>query len=372
MANNSANIQASSNKKKLILYTFIEILCLFILCIVGGVFDFLNLGWTIDKILTWDYWKGCIQQFILYSCSMILGYMSTLEKEDIRNKEYFNLMSRYRELLKSKKQSFSIFIETVFNPKTKKQFIFFNNQKKLYKLDKHSKDEWKISYNKAIHSGKPLSEYPDYIINDTDTYMVKRDKKRSYVYAVRRQLMEKLITPEYIEENWSVISVKYPYVHAESFTSSLSIHYEATTEYKVENTTGKDIVKLIPMKLVSTLLVAIIFACIVYEPNIGQLGNQISIWIAIILKYLMRCGMMIINFVMGLWNARKMFQENYILPIQNRIRILLEYITWCHDTHQEDTWSDKVVLAYQERQEQLDKLDSSKKELKSLLDKVHS
>lgn len=362
-------LQAASNRKKLILYTILEIICLFVLCIVGNLFDFLNLGWTLDKIATWDYWRGVVQQFILYSCSMILGYLSTLEKEDMKNKEYFQIMAKYRELLQSKKQSFTVFIETYFNPNTKKHFIFLANQKKLYKLDRHSKDKWKIDYNKAC------KEYPDDILkypvySTWDSFFQHIDHLRSRRYAIKRRELEKLVSQEYIEENWEMISVRYPYVHAESFTENLSIHYTSDTEYKIDNTATKDIAKMIPLKAVITMLWAVVLACIVYSPDIGQLGNQISMWVTIILKYVIRVAMMLINFAVGLYNAKKVFRENYILPIQNRNRILLEYITWCHDTKQEDTFADKVLAAYRAREEQIEKLNKSKKDLEEALNKA--
>lgn len=362
-------LQTNSNKKKLVIYTTLEIICLFILCIVGNLFDFLNLGWTLERIVTLDYWRGVVQQFMLYSCSMILGYLSTLEKEDMKNKEYFQIMAKYRELLQSKKQSFTLFIETYFNPNTKKHFIFLANQKKLYKLDRHSKDRWKIDYNKAC------KEYPDDILeypvyNTWESFFQHIDHLRSRKYATKRRELEKLVSQEYIEENWEMISTRYPYVHAESFTENLSIHYTSDTEYKINNTATKDIAKMLPTKAITMMLWAIIWACVVYSPDIGQLGNQVSMWVTIIIKYVIRVAMMLINFGVGLYNAKKVFRENYILPIQNRNRILLEYITWCHDTKQEDTFADKVLTAYRSREEQLEKLNKSKKELEQLVNKA--
>ena len=53
--------------------------------------------------------------------------------------------------------------------------------------------------------------------------------------------------------------------------------------------------------------------------------EQANGWIAIVIQYIIRVGMIIANFVMGIYNAKTIFNDNYLRPINNRIRMLDEY-----------------------------------------------
>lgn len=322
----------TTKKQKTILYTVIQVVGMLFLCLIGGCFDFLNLEFTLEKIKTAEYWQGVMQQMVLYSCAIGLGYIGKLEREELNNEEYSNGLSLYKDLLKSKKESFIRYIEEVFNPDTKRQYIKLRANKRLHRLDKYSKDEWKLYYRNAIKSGNVLEyQYPN-----------SKIKK----YCVKRFQLEELASDAYINENIDYISIKYPRINPNCFTENIRLGDNNASRYKVENTTGRDVPLAMGRKLLTTLLAAIIIGSIAYDPSLDELLQQAHGWIAILIKYTIRVVMTVWSFFQGNWAGKEMFYNNFILVVNNRIAILKTYINWRHENNEPETYIDKFMEAY--------------------------
>jgi len=345
-------MDSETKNRKVILYTFIEVVCILIICIVGNMFDWLNLKFKPEKIMNWDYWNGVIQQTIMYSASLVVGYFSRLEKLELNSPEYFKLLETYRELLKSKKDSFTKYINTVYNQETKKKFIKLRTKKKLYKLDKRSKDEWKLEFQKALDSG------------ELESYKFKNPK--SLKYFKTRIKLESLIKDSYIDANINSISINYPRVSAESFTYTLRIHMGERSMYKTENEIAKELPMNLLKKIAMGLLSAAIIGFIMWDPNVIELSNKVDGWIAVVLKYLLRVFIIFVNLLLGVHSGSDSFDSNFILPIDNRNRILMQYIDWAHNNGEKDTYADNILETYNKQKELKDKLEKQVKSLESI------
>lgn len=341
----------TQKRKKLALYTTLEIIGVLVITIVGNLWDWVNLRFTLDKVQDWKFWSDVIIQTIMYTSALMIGYLVKLERLELNDETFHKGYNRYLELLKNKKDSFVSYIDTVFNPTTKKKFIKKNAQSKLYKLDEKSKDKWKITYQKLIRHG------------DYETFEWPLDKKgridkKTKKYCDKRIELEKLASQEYIEENWEFISQKYPRINPNSFTESLGAHFNDYTQYKVENETAKELPRRMLTKVVLSILSAFVIGLILWDPSANELLDQAYGWVALIIKYVIRVVMVAVNLIMGIIFAKKLFQDNFILPVENRCRILKEYITWNHENNIEDTYADKFIQSYQEREKQIKELQS--------------
>lgn len=333
--------KAKPKTKKMVLYTILETFAVLLMCFVGGCFDWVHLKFTFDKFGTWEFYESVLQKWILYSCALIVGLLFKIQKEEMNNQEYFSELNLYKEWLKSKKESFIDFIENIFNPNTKKRYIKLSVEHKLLKLDKRAKDQWKVEFNDAIKS------------KDFANWKWSNEKVKKY--ADERVRLTRLSSKEYIDENWKTINQKYPTINPHIFTESIHKNIKPDEEYKVENQTVKEMGAGIGKKFISILCISIGLSLFALDPQANELLEQAHGWIVMIIKYIIRVGMIIGNLAFGMYSGKEMFYENFILPIKNRIRILAEYVNWLKISKIENTWADEVMLAVRILKEEREK-----------------
>ena len=78
-------------------------------------------------------------------------------------------------------------------------------------------------------------------------------------------------------------------------------------------------------KLLYSVLGATIIGLLIINPDTNQLLEQANGWVAVMIQYIIRVAMIFINLGMGIYSGRSLFIDNFILPINNRNRILEEY-----------------------------------------------
>ena len=305
-------------RRKIALYTFLEIVATFILTMVGCMWDWVNMEFTLSRIATQAYWNNVFIQTIMYTCALVLLTLITLEKMELKNQEYYDLYSYYQNVMYPKKdKGFEFYINEVLNPKIKKEFLHKKYEKKLYKLDKIAKDRWKIDFREANKLEEPLN------------YNFK--SKWSKKYFIRRSDLELINSDDFIDENYEILSVRYPRVNAHAFTKYLDIKLSDTSKYKVENKVARGLAAKITNKLLYSILAATIIGLLIISPDTNQLLEQANGWIAVMIQYIIRVAMIAINSVMGIYTGRNLFIDNFILPINNRNRILEEYDVYKQD-----------------------------------------
>lgn len=345
--------ESSTKTKKLTLYTVLEIVAVLIMCFVGGCFDWVHLKFTFDKFGTWEFYESVLQKWVLYSCALLIGTFFKLEKEELNNRDYYFTLGLYRAYLPYKLQTFANFIERIFNPKTKKIYMKQKTENKLIQLDRFAKDDWRIEFNDAVESG------------NIDNWNWKSEKSKKY--GLRRIQLQRMLEDKYIEENWKDSNIKYPSVSPRVFTYYLRKNISNDQEYRVTNETAKDMGKAISKKLIMVFLVSVMFAMFLMQPQANELLEQAYGWIVMIIQYIIRVVFITLNFFIGLYTGKSVFYDNFVLPIENRIRILIEYFNW-ESTINIDV--QKIKEDYKikfekeeeekERQEQLKKLKKAK------------
>lgn len=347
-----AEIKKQNTTKRIAIYTALEIVAVLLICMLSGAMDWTNMEITFSKFGEWSFYESVIQKFIMYSAALLVGYFFKLEREELTNNEYFAALDTYRILLKSKKDSFVYFVENIFNPKTKKRYIKMKSTQRLMRLDKHAKDSWKLEFNRASRSEEGIESW-------------KWSSPKVEKYAKKRIELTNLSSDSYIEDNWELISIKYPAISPHVFSSGLRKTISPDDEYRITNRTANDLGRTVVNKLILTLLISVIMALFVLDPSTNELLEQVNGWITVIILYVVRVIMIIINFFCGLISGKKMFQDNYILPIDNRSRILKEYINWKKETNEPDSFADTVLENYEKNL-------ALKKELNAAIEKAES
>ena len=309
-----AKLDPALRKRKITLYTLAEIVAIFAITLLGNCWDWLHFAFDFSNIRSGQYWSSVAVQAAMYSLSLIVGYLGKLEKLVLTDDEFHRDLDQYHDRWKMKSQSFPVWIDGTKNPQIQLDFYREHIRDRLGRLDRWARDIDKNQYLRWLDSKLDLEsfQFPD---------------KRAVRYAKKRFAMEQLITPNNIEKNAQSYS-RYPRLHAYSFTWGIRDSHGRENEYKVNNTVGFDLSVILAKKFMEVMIAGLFVASIFINPDAAELGNSVLSWIAIIVKYLIRCATIAICLTQGLFLAKRIFDVDYIMVIENRTNILNEYISW--------------------------------------------
>jgi hypothetical protein len=327
-------------KKKSIIYTVAEIVGVLALTILGNCWDWLKFSFDFSNIKTWAYWSSVIVQAAMYSIALVLGYLAKLEKLVMTDEEFARDMAMYHDRWKLKDEMFPVWVDGTLNPRTRVEFYREHIRDRLGRMDRFARDIDKNQYIKWLDSKMSIDEYE---------FKDKRAKR----YSEKRFGMEQLITPEHIEKNAQSFS-RYPRIHAYSFTWGVRDSSGRSSEYKVNNTVSLDMSMIMLRKFLSVIISAIFVGSIFMDPDSAQLGSDVLSWLAIIVKYLIRCALIVICLSQGLFLAKRIFDNDYIGVIENRTNFLNEFIAWDSKNGKDNDPLHKVMAYLQSQQDQRD------------------
>ena len=287
-------MEEAQRNRKIALYTFLEVVALLILTMVGSMWDWVDMQFTLSKITTARYWNDVMVQTIMYSCALVLGNLLKLEKLELNSPEYSDLLNSYRGkddkgeyvgALKYKDDLFNDYVYKVLNPSIKKKFLKKKYENKLATLEKFSKDSYQLEYDKVedhIAAGGKIEEY-----------RFKNNKTKKYYF--RRKELELLKSDKYINAHWQSMYVNYPKVNPYTFTYYLDCKINDRTMYQTENKTARDMSVSVGRKVIYGLLCATILGLLLINPDSNELLEQANGWIAVMIRYIIRVGMIIGN-----------------------------------------------------------------------------
>ena len=354
--------------KKLILYTALEIITILIMTIVGNMWDWVNMEFKPNLIATGAFWEDTIIKATLYSGSLVLAILLKLSKLELKDNRYDELLFSYRERLKLKESNetaFGKYIEKTLNPQIKKEYIRTMLNAKLFKIQKHEKDEWLVDYFKIKDI---LETNPEYDYND---YKFSSDKSKEYFK--KRTRVEAMLEPEFIDKHYLEIRCKYPRVSTVQFGYYLDIRRNRDEKYKLDNEVVKDVTKQALIKVVFTFFISICLTIMVLQPSTNELLEQANGWVVLLIKYIIRVTMICLSFATGIWTAKTTFNDNYLLPLINRNDILDQFKVWLdvNPVREKGVEAIRKELEEELRKEFESKLDIAKKEIeKQALDLV--
>lgn len=303
--------------RKRILYTTLEVTVILIMTMVGNMWDWVNMQFRPDLIGTSAFWEDTIVKATLYSGSLILAILLKLSKLELEDTRYDDLLGQYRGKLDVKSnnaEAFDTYLETDLNPRIKKEYIRTKLERKLFRIQKHERDSWAMDYFKAKDSGE-LENY------NFSSRLSKR-------YFIKRTRIEAMLDSNFIEEHWMNMSVKCPRISSTQFGYYLEIGRNRDERYKLNNEVVKDVVKQGALKVATVFLISICFTIMALQPQTNQLLEQANGWIVLLIQYIIRVIMICLSFATGIWTAKGTFNDNYLLPLTNRIEILDTFKSW--------------------------------------------
>ncbi len=303
--------------KKRILYTTLEVITILIMTMVGNMWDWVNMEFRPDLIGTAHFWEDTIVKATLYSGSLILAILLKLSKLELEDIRYDDLLLKYRNKLPIKENNsemFDNYLERELNPRIKKEYIKTKLERKLYRIQKHERDTWAMDYFMAKDSGE-LENFN----------FSSRWSKR---YFIKRTRIEAMLDPAFIEAHWMNMSVKCPRVSSTQFGYYLEIGRNRDERYKLNNEVVKDVAKQAVLKVAFTFLISMCFTIMALSPQANQLLEQANGWIVLLIQYIIRVIMICLSFATGIWTAKTTFNDNYLLPLTNRIEILDNFKCW--------------------------------------------
>lgn len=354
--------------KKSILYTFLEITATLVLTMMASMWDWVNMEFTFERIMTAKYWENVFMQTAMFSCALIIGTLGRLEREELNNAAYDMMLDSYHLKLESTNMKDSVtkvftgYIDNVYNPEIKKSFLRKKYALKLHRQERFSLDRWKLDFNR--YNKLTTAE-------EKEAYRFRSPLSKHYMK--RRLMLEELASDEYIEENWQYMFVLYPKVNSFAFTWYVNIKASQCGIYKVENKAGRDIFLKVARKFFYAFLSGVILGLLLINPDSNELAKQANGWIAIMLQYIYRVSMIVFNLIMGVFTGKQLFNENNMLPISNRIRILDEYKLWLdvHPVQELGVEQIKKQLEESLRKEYDVKLENAKKDAIAVVEKFN-
>lgn len=355
--------------RKKVLYTSLEVLVVLIMTMVGNMWDWVNMEFRPDLIATSHFWEDTIVKATLYSGSLILAMLLKLSKLELNDLRYEDLLNKYRNdklpIKENNNEAFENYLEKELNPRIKKEYIRTKLERKLYRIQKHERDSWAMDYFKAKDSG----EFENYNFSS----------KWSKRYFIKRTRIEAMMDKEFIEKHWMNMSVKCPRVSSTQFGYYLEIGRNKDERYKLINKIVGFVLKHGTLKVITVFFISICLTIMALSPQTNELLEQANGWIVLLIQYIIRVIMICLSFATGIWTAKTGFDDNYLLPIVNRITILDDYAVYQRNHPDYTEIEREHIKAREEARKEFDKelekqvnirLAEEISKLKSELDRV--
>jgi hypothetical protein len=178
-----------------------------------------------------------------------------------------------------------------------------------------------------------------------------------------------MLDKEFINAHWMNMSVKCPRVSSTQFGYYLEIGRNRDERYKLNNEVVKDVVKQGTLKVITVFFISVCMTIMALQPSTNALLEQANGWIVLLIQYIIRVIMICLSFATGIWTAKNTFNDNYLLPLTNRIDILDQFKNWL-DVNPVKVKGVQAIWKEAEEQlrekiknEYLEKFEDAKKEL---------
>lgn len=352
--------------KKLILYTMLEVTVLIVMTAVGNMWDWVNMEFHPESIATSGFWEDTIIKATLYSGSLVLAILLKLQKLELKDTRYDDLLGQYRGKLVLKndnKTAFSKYIDKTLNPQIKIEYLQTKYNTKLYRIQKHERDSWIADYFKAKELDDPFKYKFSGWFNG---YFSKR-------YFTKRTRIEAVLADGFIESNYPYLRCKCPRISATQFGYYLEVSKNKDAHYKLDNEVVKDVAGQAILKIISVFFISICLTIMALNPATNELLEQANGWVVLLIKYIVRVIMVCLSFATGIWTANSTFNDNYLLPLINRISILDSFALWLDVNPVQEVGVESIKKQLEEelRKEYDEKLENAKRDAIAVVEKFN-
>jgi hypothetical protein len=284
--------------KDSLLKNLLSVLIIFAIFFVEGCFNFLELKFSFEKISETTFWISigtrCSLMILVKSLAMLIFL-------DIARRKNNNLViekTKNERLMKLKDADFPSWVETVKNPDISIEAWKLKINKKLIKLEKHSKP-----YDRALYYKHKSDASIDISTNK---------------YCIERQALEYLISDEYIKQNINCLNVKCQHIDAAGFNIPVNIKH-TDNKYQIFAKTKSAVAGSLFIASSWLFIMQIIKEAMAFDWSE-------NIPLAVIVGLLLDLVFLVYQFFMGIVDSFKLIDEQEVFPYANRNRILEEYL----------------------------------------------
>ena len=320
-----------------VLKSTLNIILLLAICIINGCFDCLSWEFHFERILTAVFWVKTGAKFATLICAKEIG-MSLFE--DVKRKLNTNLQEnkiRYEKLNKMRGNDFSIWCETVLNPRIKREKYISIMHNKIARLEKRTNPRFKILYVVSEDERKQI----------IDNFPKEKWKIKANNYIEKRMKLESLMSGEYIEKNINSLNIKCENVNPALFDLTI----DAKQKNKTYRVTSHVAVAKVGALVISSFIMVIgqmIMSTIGYSFDSDEALTQAEkIWNAI-LNTLMDLTFIAWQFFSGTKEIGKIIEAQEGVAYANRCSILKSYLIETGKI-QDENKLDKIVDLLKEK-----------------------
>ena len=318
----SSAISTIQSKKEFIGKQIINAILLFIILVVFGCLDFATLNFHPEYLLEVSYWASVLSKTIAGVCAFNIGINIMWDTELNKDETLANNITLYNKLYAYKQNDFEYFVVHIFNPREKTKAYVSQINRKIFLLNKFSRKKDRLLYS---------SELPE-----------RQNEKLKNRYCKRRQILEDLKDPKFIEKNLDSLNVKYFEVDATSF--ELEVDGSAVTHgVKTVGSVGLGKAKA----SANVILGMVGFSMFVTAIGLELSGEEFVSNVEAFLHYLFKCvvdvGIVLWQTMRGMIKTRKIISAELTDPYIGRNRVLTEYLEWRLSTNRPDSLSYKEL-----------------------------
>lgn len=302
----SANLsELVSSKKEYILKQIGNTFLLLIILMAFGCFDFLHFQFHWEYLADSNFWISVGTKAIADICSYNIGINVIIDDIIKRNAVLVKLKAIYDQLNNLKDKDFEIFINE-YNKECKAKAYKNMINHKIYMLNKRSRRKDKLMYSSSL---------------------ISEEDKLKNRYCVHRMELENLKKDEYVKENIDSLDVRFREIDAAVFEIELN-GSEKVVQNKVTGSINKGRFVASMGALVGVIAAPIVINSFGFQPNKEEFEEGVVAGVNYAIRMASDIGVIIWQFVRGIFSAHKIVSEQLTIPMSERVKILKKYYAW--------------------------------------------
>lgn len=308
----------SGNKEKIFRAVTNVILTIVVLA-VFGCFDFVNMEWDWMRIFTYAFWTKVSSKTIAAVCCFNIGINFNWEPALSTFYVLRESIKTYEILIKDKDdEHFEYYVNQIYNKESKKKAWINKINRKIYFLDKFSKNKDRLLYTSKIPLG----------VEDYDAKCAELEQRKlNNKYCVKRKELEMLKSEEYVRDNLDSITVKYSKVNPSAFEMDIDGKIK-DEDNKVTGSVGAGRAKATANVVWGVVLITAIMSAIVVSIDQQEFINNMHAFWYYLISTTVDIGIVAWNLFRGTMACKSIIEEQIHKPYVNRNKVLKAFIAW--------------------------------------------
>ena len=274
---------------------------------VFGCLDFATLTFHWEYITTASYWGTVGTKVIAGVCSYNIGINMLWDAELKKDKVLNDLIEKYNRLIKYKQIDFEYYVNKVFNIEEKTKAYISQINRKIYWLNRFSRNKDRLLYSSDLPESQPL--------------------KQKNLYCIKRQELEDLKQPEFIKKNIDNIQVRYYEVDPAVF--ELEIDGSAVIRgVQTKGNANFGRIKASASMVMGMVIVSMFLTAFGLEADKQQFESQMVAFWHYCMKAIEDTAVVLWQFTRGMFQCRKIISQQITAPYSGRCFVLEHYIDW--------------------------------------------